>query len=534
MGRPRGSQDGVAGARPPDAARGSRGSCGARDGHRVAGDVRGARRALDPSARRQDVGARVGQVQAPPPEARRRGPRAERKGGQSRGGGRGAGRVQLPPPPPAPRPGSRGAAGPSLPTPRPSSVATATGSGHESSRRSRSPASVSLGPSWGRPPFVGLVNHGLTCYLNALLQCLFVTPEFRDRVQDAPRSSQQQQALEQIFGDLEARRGPVETRALTACLGLGYGQQDVGEVFLLLLDKLGRDDLQEVFQSEVEKVIRCSRCGSEDHIPPGGRTLLLPLASLVRLHGLDGDGQAPRELPREPAGRAQDTGALSGPHVQHFDEDDNLFFCERCDAKTPASKEQRFLRLPKILVLQVSEFTFKKGKFHKAQATTNVSHVLELQTAPRAPAAPHSSGSRGATVTPAPERKRYHLYAMCSHRGDYSGGHYTALVQPPGQEQWYHFDHQRVDRVGSFPQQFTHRSGLPYLLMYRCQDSRDRQEDEPEDRVPGKEVEAAPVPETKGPPREGPGEHPKRSSEAAFPEEGDPASPALTRCTWVS
>ncbi|XP_058155751.1 ubiquitin carboxyl-terminal hydrolase 2-like isoform X4 [Dasypus novemcinctus] len=473
MGRPRGSQDGVAGARPPDAARGSRGSCGARDGHRVAGDVRGARRALDPSARRQDVGARVGQVQAPPPEARRRGPRAERKGGQSRGGGRGAGRVQLPPPPPAPRPGSRGAAGPSLPTPRPSSVATATGSGHESSRRSRSPASVSLGPSWGRPPFVGLVNHGLTCYLNALLQCLFVTPEFRDRVQDAPRSSQQQQALEQIFGDLEARRGPVETRALTACLGLGYGQQDVGEVFLLLLDKLGRDDLQEVFQSEVEKVIRCSRCGSEDHIPPGGRTLLLPLASLVRLHGLDGDGQAPRELPREPAGRAQDTGALSGPHVQHFDEDDNLFFCERCDAKTPASKEQRFLRLPKILVLQVSEFTFKKGKFHKAQATTNVSHVLELQTAPRAPAAPHSSGSRGATVTPAPERKRYHLYAMCSHRGDYSGGHYTALVQPPGQEQWYHFNDQRVDRVGSFPQQFTHRSGLPYLLMYRCQDSRD-------------------------------------------------------------
>ncbi|XP_058155761.1 ubiquitin carboxyl-terminal hydrolase 2-like isoform X2 [Dasypus novemcinctus] len=374
------------------------------------------------------------------------------------------------------------------------------------------PGAAPPGPSRGRPPFVGLINHGLTCYLNALLQCLFVTPEFRDRVQEAPRSSQLQQALEQIFGDLEAPRSsqlqqiqeqmfgglealrssqlqqaleqifrglearccPVETRALTACLGLGYGQQDVGEVFLLLLDKLGRGDLQELFQSEVEKVVRCTRCGSEDHIPPGGRTLLLCMASLACLCGLDGDGQAPRELRREPAGRTQDTGALSGPHIQHFDEDDNLFFCECCDAKTPASEEQRFLRLPKILVLQVSEFTFKKGKFHKAQATTNVSHVLELQTAPRAPAAPHSSGSRGATVTPAPERKRYHLYAVCSHRGDFSGGHYTALVQPPGQEQWFHFDHQRVDRVGSFPQQFTHRSGLPYLLMYRCQDSRDR------------------------------------------------------------
>nr|XP_058157269.1 ubiquitin carboxyl-terminal hydrolase 47-like [Dasypus novemcinctus] len=333
------------------------------------------------------------------------------------------------------------------------------------------------GPSRGRPLFVGLVNHGLTCYLNALLQCLFVTPEFRDRVQEAPRSSRQQQALEQIFGGLEARRSPVETRALTTCLGLGYGQQDVGEVFLLLLDKLGRGNLQELFQSEVETVVSCARCGSEDHIPPGGRTLLLPLASLSQHHGLHGFRQAPREPPREPAGRAQDTGALSGPHIQHFDEDDNLF-CERCDAKTPASEEQRFLRLPKILVLQVSEFTFKKGKFHKAQATANVSHVLELQTAPRAPAAPHSSGSRGATVTPAPERKRYHLYAMCSHWGDYSGVHYTAFVQPPGQEQWYHFDDQRVDRVGSFPQQFTHRSRLPYLLMYRCQDSSDRCGDE--------------------------------------------------------
>ncbi|XP_058155743.1 uncharacterized protein [Dasypus novemcinctus] len=403
------------------------------------------------------------------------------------------------------------------------------------------------GPFRGRPPFVGLVNHGLTCYLNALLQCLFVTPEFRDRVQDAPRSWRQQQELEQIFGGLEALRSlqlqqamkqifrglearccPVETRALTACLGLGYGQQDVGEVFLLLLDKLGRGDLQELFQSVVEKVVKCDRCGSEDHIPPGGRTLLLPLASLSWFCGLDRDGQAPQELPREPAGRNQDTGALSVPHIQHFDEDDNLFFCEHCDAKTPASEEQRFLRLPKILVLQVSEFTFKKGKFHKAQATANVSQVLELQTTPWAPAAPHSSGSRGATVTPAPERKRYHLYAMCSHQGDYSGGHYTALVQPPGQEQWYHFDDQRVDHVGSFPQQFTHRSGLPYLLMYRCQDSRGRQEDEPEDRVPGKGVEAAPVPETKGLPHKGLGEHPK-SSEAAFPEDSDPASPTLTR-----
>ncbi|XP_071072132.1 uncharacterized protein [Dasypus novemcinctus] len=68
------------------------------------------------------------------------------------------------------------------------------------------PGAAPPGPSRGRPPFVGLVNHGLTDYLNALLQCLFVTPEFRDRVQKAPRSSRLQQELEQIFRGLEALR----------------------------------------------------------------------------------------------------------------------------------------------------------------------------------------------------------------------------------------------------------------------------------------------------------------------------------------
>lgn len=31
-----------------------------------------------------------------------------------------------------------------------------------------------------RPHFVGLVNQAMTCYLNSLLQALFMTPEFRN------------------------------------------------------------------------------------------------------------------------------------------------------------------------------------------------------------------------------------------------------------------------------------------------------------------------------------------------------------------
>lgn len=158
----------------------------------------------------------------------------------------------------------------------------------------------------GGARFAGLINQGLTCYLNALLQCLFLTPEFRDRIQEKPWTSEPEQALGQIFRGLQRQCGPVPTSALTTCLGLHSSvQQDVAEVFLLLLQHLGRDELQEVFQSEVEKIIQCLVCGHEEHIPSGGRMLILPLASHTQLCGLEGAGQKPGKPANPSSGVSQ-------------------------------------------------------------------------------------------------------------------------------------------------------------------------------------------------------------------------------------
>ncbi|XP_031507535.1 uncharacterized protein LOC103876647 isoform X8 [Papio anubis] len=288
----------------------------------------------------------------------------------------------------------------------------------------------------GGARFAGLINQGLTCYLNALLQCLFLTPEFRDRIQEKPWTSEPEQALGQIFRGLQRRCGPVPTSALTTCLGLHSSvQQDVAEVFLLLLQHLGRDELQEVFQSEVEKIIQCLVCGHEEHIPSGGRMLILPLASHTQLCGLEGAGQKPGKPANPSSGVSQDTEVLSFSLIQKFDDEDNRFFCEPCNAKTPASEETRFLRLPKVLILQVRELTFENGRFHKIQKPINIAQVLKLHTSPRELTLPKCKASHSGTLTP----------------------------NPVGPE---------------FPLHHTFRSETPYLLLYRCQDTEDRQEPE--------------------------------------------------------
>lgn len=53
-----------------------------------------------------------------------------------------------------------------------------------SQRRAKSCAGWMDLPSMAREEFgfIGLKNQGATCYLNSLVQCLFMSPEFRDAI----------------------------------------------------------------------------------------------------------------------------------------------------------------------------------------------------------------------------------------------------------------------------------------------------------------------------------------------------------------
>jgi ubiquitin C-terminal hydrolase len=109
---------------------------------------------------------------------------------------------------------------------------------YTSTRNTAASASASA-TAVARPSrFVGLRNQGATCYLNSLVQCLYMTPELRRGLQlaraDQPPGSVSS-ALSSLFSALASASSAVSTEALTRALasalvgGSSSRQEDVHE-----------------------------------------------------------------------------------------------------------------------------------------------------------------------------------------------------------------------------------------------------------------------------------------------------------------
>jgi hypothetical protein len=60
----------------------------------------------------------------------------------------------------------------------------------------------------------------------------------------------------------------------------------------------------------------------------------------------------------------------------------------------------------------------------------------------------------------------YRLYAVVSHRGSLSGGHYTCTARADADAKWYKYDDE-IKKASSFEKAVSHKHGwVPYLLFY--------------------------------------------------------------------
>ncbi|XP_037069812.1 ubiquitin carboxyl-terminal hydrolase 47-like isoform X2 [Pollicipes pollicipes] len=374
---------------------------------------------------------------------------------------------------------------------------------------------------------VGLVNQAMTCYLNSLLQTLFMTPEFRNAMysweydgssEDAAKSIPYQ--LQKLFVNMQTTdRLAVETTELTYSFGWdsseAWQQHDIQELCRVMFDALEvkfkdteqHDLISRLYEGKMIDYVKCLECGTEK--ARGDTYLDIPLP--IRLFGATSAFSSVEE-------------ALRGFVKPEILDGNNQYHCDNCARKCDAHKGLKFKTFPYLLTLHLKRFDFDYQTLHRIKLNDRVSfpEILNLNSfVERVPAADGGDGCRcddtsttdsGAVLeddthlpvaaegdvgqedegidcsTDSETRANnwrnavrgpyeYELFSIMIHAGSASGGHYYAYIKDFTRQEWFCFNDQSVSPVTQDDIRRTYGGGTrtssyssstnAYMLMYR-------------------------------------------------------------------
>ncbi|XP_019209392.1 uncharacterized protein LOC102081728 isoform X2 [Oreochromis niloticus] len=271
----------------------------------------------------------------------------------------------------------------------------------------------------------GLVNQGATCYLNSVLQVLFMTKDFREAV-----TRDSDPLLKHLFETLEKKTAT--TSRITQKLKIQVCEQrDAAEYFEKILSDTSVKASQ-IFQGELTHKNTCCECKTDTNTSDPFWSLPLALESDNNEYNVEKE--------------------LKDFFQEVCIDGDNQLYCEICDAKAGAKIKLEMTRYPDVLTLLLKRFKFdyRYQEHVKIKRAVTVPDTLQI-----------------------PENQTYELYAFVEHFGDLRSGHYTVTIKSQDDDRWYNFNDTCVRLLPEGPFQLERnktaltRSSTAYLLFYR-------------------------------------------------------------------
>ncbi|CDW77585.1 ubiquitin carboxyl-terminal hydrolase 12-like [Stylonychia lemnae] len=286
----------------------------------------------------------------------------------------------------------------------------------------------------------GLINEGTTCYLNSLIQTLYIIRAFRKAVYHMPTNIEDFKSipfcLQRIFYNLQTGKEAVRTFELLNAFGWSVRemnqQHDVNEFFLVLSDTLEQQmrdtpvngTYSNLFEGITENVIECMNVDYESTRKDTFNCLQLSMTDC--------------ETIEQSILKYVEAEELTG---------DNQYDAEKF-GKQDARKYIRFRKLPPVLQIQVNRFTYdiEQDQMAKINAQLRFHETLDLDSL--LPKEVNMSQFAYSQIASDQEVKNlYHLHSILIHRGTLGAGHYYAFIRPSLDDKWFEFNDSKVEPI---------------------------------------------------------------------------------------
>ncbi|XP_065359393.1 ubiquitin carboxyl-terminal hydrolase 47 isoform X2 [Calliphora vicina] len=250
--------------------------------------------------------------------------------------------------------------------------------------------------------YVGLVNQAMTCYLNSLLQALYMTPEFRNALyrwefDNDNESKNIPYQLQKLFLNLQtSKKSAVETTDLTRSFGWNsseaWQQHDIQELCRVMFDALEHkfkntkqaNLISNLYEGKMIDYVKCLECNTEKTRADTFLDIPLP----VRPFG----SQAAYGSIEEAIRAFVQPETLDG---------NNQYFCEKCNKKCDAHKGLKFKNFPYVLTLHLKRFDFDYSTMHRIKLNDKVTfpQTLNLNSFVNSKESESTPNSNGAAPT---------------------------------------------------------------------------------------------------------------------------------------